>query len=107
MRQILIIADDLSGAADCGIACTASGLNVVVTLGEHTDEIDADVLSVDADTRHMSSLAAADVTTKLMQRYATKDKIVFKKLDSTLRGNIGAEIAVILKSQRELTSDRV
>ena len=34
--EMLIIADDLSGAADCGIACTLAGLDTVVVLGEAT-----------------------------------------------------------------------
>ena len=31
---IVIVADDLTGAADCGIACTVEGLNTVVIFGD-------------------------------------------------------------------------
>ena len=47
MHEVLIIADDLSGAADCGIACASHGLSTVVVLGDTAGEIDTDVLSVD------------------------------------------------------------
>ena len=52
---VLILADDLSGAADCGIACVEMGLATTVALrpglaGPHTD-----VLAIDTDTRAMTA----------------------------------------------------
>jgi D-threonate/D-erythronate kinase len=51
--SVVIIADDLTGAADCGIVCTAAGLNTVVVLGEISRalELGADAIAFDADTR--------------------------------------------------------
>jgi len=101
MRQILIIADDLSGAADCGMACAGSGLHTVVMLGNSATAVDADVLSVDADTRGLDAKRAVWETAMLMRRYmSSREQVVFKKLDSTLRGNIGAELAAVLTTQR-------
>ncbi len=104
MRQILIIADDLSGAADCGMACAGSGLQTVVVLGNSLKPVDADVLSVDADTRGLDPKRAVWETAMLMRRYmSSQEQIVFKKLDSTLRGNVGAELAAVLTTQRGAT----
>jgi uncharacterized protein YgbK (DUF1537 family) len=101
MRQILIIADDLSGAADCGMACAGSGLQTVVMLGNSVTAVDADVLSVDADTRGLDAKRAVWETAMLMRRYmSSREQVVFKKLDSTLRGNVGAELAAVLTTQR-------
>lgn len=101
MQQILIIADDLSGAADCGMACAGSGLHTVVMLGNSVTTIEADVLSVDADTRGLDAKRAVWETTMLMRRYmSSRKQVVFKKLDSTLRGNFGAELAAVLTTQR-------
>ncbi len=101
MRQILIIADDLSGAADCGMACAGSGLHTVVMLGNSVAAVDADVLSVDADTRGLDAKRAVWETAMLMRRYmSSREQVVFKKLDSTLRGNVGAELAAVLTTQR-------
>jgi 4-hydroxythreonine-4-phosphate dehydrogenase len=101
MRQILIIADDLSGAADCGMACAGSGLHTVVMLGNSATAVDADVLSVDADTRGLDAKRAVWEIAMLMRRYmSSREQVVFKKLDSTLRGNIGAELAAVLTTQR-------
>ena len=103
MRQILIIADDLSGAADCGMACAGSGLHTVVMLGNSLKAAEADVLSVDADTRGLDAKRAVWETAMLMRRYmSSREQIVFKKLDSTLRGNVGAELAAVLTTQRSI-----
>jgi len=105
MRQILIIADDLSGAADCGMACAGSGLHTVVMLGNSVNAVDADVLSVDADTRGLDPKRAVWETAMLMRRYmSSREQVVFKKLDSTLRGNVGPELAAVLTTQRSATT---
>jgi 4-hydroxythreonine-4-phosphate dehydrogenase len=99
--KLLIIADDLSGAADCGIACAGHGLNTVVALGDATYDTDADVLSVDGDTRRLDAKNAAAETIRLVQKYVHHNELLlFKKLDSTLRGNIGAELGAMLETLR-------
>jgi hypothetical protein len=99
---MLIIADDLSGAADCGIACTMAGLSTVVVLGETTQPPHADAIAVDADTRRKPIVEAAAETARVVRAYAAPGQILFKKLDSTLRGHIGAEIAATLATRRAL-----
>ena len=105
MRKILIIADDLSGAADSGMACAVSGMSAVVVLQDSSSDLEADVLAIDADTRDMDSKSAANEAARVMQRYWTgKEKIVFKKMDSTLRGNVASELAALLQTLRGLKS---
>jgi D-threonate/D-erythronate kinase len=107
VRDMLIIADDVSGAADCGIACASHGLNTVVVLGDTEGDIDTDVLSVDGNTRHLDFKQAADETARLVRRYAHHEgQLLFKKLDSTLRGNVAAELAAALEAQRSLAGDQ-
>ena len=101
MAQILIVADDLSGAADCGIACAVQGLDTVVVLDEAASDADADVLAVDANTRAMMPDEAATKTARVVRAYTRGDRqILFKKFDSTLRGHIGVEIAAALEAWR-------
>ena len=106
MVRILILADDLSGAADCGVACVGAGLRTVVAL-RHTDEdADADVLSLDADTRRMAPDDAAREVDRLIRIHAAKSEaLLFKKIDSTLRGNVGEELASALHALRNVRSD--
>jgi uncharacterized protein YgbK (DUF1537 family) len=101
MRRMLIIADDLSGAADCAIACVSSGLSAVVAFGDGHRDLTGEVLSIDCDTRHLNSAAAAHRVAEVFRGYMPDpDLLVFKKLDSTLRGNVGAELFAILEERR-------
>lgn len=104
---MLIIADDLTGAADCGIAC---GAGAVVLLGKPVGVVpDSAILAVDADTRSMDPRQAAHTIAELVTDLVSGDDsgardrqpiLLFKKVDSTLRGNVGAELAAALKAQR-------
>lgn len=102
MARMLVIADDLTGAADCGVACAGHGLRTIVSLGD-CGETDADVLAIDADTRAASWENAAALTAQLVRAHAgSKEILLYKKLDSTLRGNVAAELAAALKERRAL-----
>ena len=101
MPDTVIIADDLSGAADCGIACTTAGHDTIVVLGERPDEPACHVLAVDADTRGRDRLDAAAETARLVRLHAPATRRLFRKLDSTLRGHVAAELAALLAVRRE------
>lgn len=108
MAQMLVIADDLTGAADCGVACAGHGLRTLVVVGEAGDEVNADALSIDADTRRLPPGEAAEETARLVRRFLRGPEIweqrtlLYKKLDSTMRGNVGAELAAMLEARRGL-----
>lgn len=101
MADILILADDLSGAADCGVACAVQGLDTLVVLDHAATAFAADVLAVDAGTRGMTSAQAAAETERLLRCWAREPgPILFKKFDSTLRGHVGVEVAAALRAWR-------
>ena len=103
MLRVLILADDLSGAADCGAAFTRAGLSTIVSLGDAPGAVAAEVLAVDADTRRLSAIEAAHAVDRLVRRYAAeRDVVLFKKIDSTLRGHVGIELAAALRAYRSL-----
>lgn len=91
-----MIADDLTGAADCGIAF---GRPVRVTFGPGPAweaQLPPGTLQVhDTETRHLSAAEAARVVEAGCR--ALRCGPLFKKMDSTLRGSPGAEIEAILK----------
>jgi D-threonate/D-erythronate kinase len=106
LLQILILADDLSGAADCGVACVGAGLRTLVALGHSDDDPAAEVLSLDSDTRGMAQERAAREVDRLIRIYAAnKETLLFKKIDSTLRGNVGAELAAALRALRDVRNN--
>ena len=101
MAQMLILADDLTGAADCGVSCVGHGLHTLVVLGDFASEFSADALSVDGDTRRLAPKEAASETARLLGKYLRLEStLVYKKLDSTLRGNVGEELAATLAARR-------
>jgi len=104
--SIVIVADDLTGAADCGIACTATGLNTVVVLGQisRAPDLGADAIAFDADTRRQSPEAAGAATELAVRQLCAGGsvQVLYKKIDSTLRGNFAAEIAAARRSSAGL-----
>jgi uncharacterized protein YgbK (DUF1537 family) len=103
VHRLLIVADDLTGAADCGMACLAAGLDTVVVLKDNEPTPGTEVVSVDAATRRLSSLQATERTTHLTRQYLSpQTRILFKKLDSTLRGHVAQEIAAVLSVARSV-----
>lgn len=97
--RIGIVADDLTGAMDAAVPFADRGLKTVVLLDRAApcDE-DAAVLSIDTHSRDLSAAAAADAVRGAMQRVSASGRLPFKKIDSTLRGNLGAEIAAALQA---------
>ena len=92
---MVILADDLSGAADCAVACRLAGHDTVVLIGEGAD-LAGKVVAIDADTRGRSAADAAAETARLTRRHLTPHLPLFRKLDSTLRGHVAAEFRAIL-----------
>ena len=84
----LILADDLTGAADCGVQALRRGLRATVSLPAAAG-VEADVLAIDLDTRDGAAADARERT-----RAAARDAagLLYVKLDSRLRGHIGAAI---------------
>ncbi|WP_296186746.1 four-carbon acid sugar kinase family protein [Pseudomonas sp. UBA1879] len=92
---LLIIADDLSGAADCAIAFAGAGLSTVVTLDAAHDTGAASVVAIDTDTRRLSVAQAGERTLTAWQTLRKPGQRLYKKIDSTLRGNWAAEVAAL------------
>ncbi len=94
----LILADDLTGAADCAIAFGRRGRAAAVMWDEAVDLSDHQlpVLAYDAASRGLSGAAAARRHADVLARLAEPGRILFKKIDSTLRGQPAAEIAATL-----------
>jgi D-threonate/D-erythronate kinase len=103
MLEILVIADDLTGAAEGAAAGAAHGLEAIVLRGNETVPPDTQVLAIDAATRGMTVDDAAARTADLMGVHGgRRPRVLYKKMDSTLRGHVGAELAAVLRVWRGL-----
>src|SRR5215213_7429905 len=95
--RVAIIADDLTGAADTGVQLARAGYRTAVAFRDAPipPAEDLDAVALDTDSRAMPAGFAAKrvMETGHAVRHA---RIVYKKLDSTLRGPIAAELAAAL-----------
>ncbi|WP_343518735.1 four-carbon acid sugar kinase family protein [Sphingomonas sp.] len=98
---ILIIADDLTGALDSAAPFASRGLHVRVALGlDSISEAVAaapDVLAIDTGSRPLSApLAAERVEAAWAGAKLLAPRVVMKKIDSRLKGQVAAETAALL-----------
>ncbi|WP_145143452.1 four-carbon acid sugar kinase family protein [Roseomonas gilardii] len=121
MMRWLILADDLTGAADCAIAFARRGLDA--TVGWHAGAAPQGVtpgwaaptggavLAVDADSRRLPAAEAAARHAALFRRLHPLGERpaqgLIKKIDSTLRGQPVAELAATLQASREASGPRL
>jgi D-threonate/D-erythronate kinase len=97
---IAVIADDLTGAADTGVQLVHAGYRTAVFFRATEGlEDDLDAVSFDTDSRLMPAGFAAKRVVDAAH-VAREARIVYKKLDSTLRGNVAAELAAALGGAR-------
>ena len=98
-RRWLILADDLTGAADCAIALGRRGLAAVVIWGDmrNARSRQEPILAYDTASRGLSAAAAAARHRDVLASQPGSGRLFFKKIDSTLRGQPAAEIAATLE----------
>ena len=98
---IIVVADDLSGALDSAAPFASRGLHVRVALGVASiaEAVAArpDVLAISTRSRALPApLAAQRVEAAWAAAKALSPRLVMKKVDSRLKGEIAAEAAALL-----------
>jgi uncharacterized protein YgbK (DUF1537 family) len=101
--RILVLADDLTGALEVGAKFAAAGVRsqvrTVPGLTPHAFQDATGAFVVDTETRHAGAAEAAQRVHELAcAARAQGFSHVYKKTDSTLRGNIGAELAALMEA---------
>ena len=95
----VIIADDLTGANDTGALLAQNGFLVgtILKLEQKQNFKQYDVVCVSSNSRGLGKEEAYQVVQEMAQYFPKNDDILYsKRIDSTLRGNVGAEIDSIL-----------
>lgn len=99
---LAVIADDLTGANDTGVQFAKYGLQTHVMLNIGSFDVlpqNAEVLVLDTDSRAIAPQAAYErVRTAAQFLSRSGVSAVYKKVDSTLRGNLGSEIDAALEA---------
>lgn len=103
MGKVVIIADDLTGANATSVLLVRQGFNAVTFLNlekyngeEHKD---LNIVSISTDSRGVEKHTAYGRVEEVVQFFKDEEVTLFsKRIDSTLRGNIGVEISAILEN---------
>lgn len=105
MIKLLIISDDFTGALDTGVKFSSVGAATKISTDTQMDfpgAITEEVLVLCVPTRHLSAREAYDMIRHIVERAAQgKIRCIYKKTDSALRGNIGAELSAALDGSGE------
>jgi uncharacterized protein YgbK (DUF1537 family) len=95
--QALIVADDLTGALDSGV--TLAELGLACRVARRPSDVAAalaarpDVLAVSTASREGGAAAAREAVARVFDAVATaRPAVVFKKIDSRLKGHIADEL---------------
>ena len=92
-----LIADDLTGACDAAVQFALAGFGTIVSLraGGELGSI-AEMTAISTATRDEPARDKVRAACRLMSRHGIR--VLFKKTDSTLRGNVGAEIQTVMEA---------
>lgn len=99
MTPLGVLADDLTGSCDAGVQFSARGARVLVLTAPDAPLDDGrwDVVVLNTESRHLSPDAAARRVRDGAERLAAAGwPVGYKKIDSTLRGPLVAELAPLL-----------
>jgi uncharacterized protein YgbK (DUF1537 family) len=103
-QRCLVIADDLTGGADTGAQFAKNVLSTFLISFEENHPIDflkydrQDVLVINTDSRELKPEKAFHSVSSLLKGYDPDlFSVIYKKIDSTLRGNIGYEIDALIE----------
>ncbi|SFN55998.1 Uncharacterized conserved protein YgbK, DUF1537 family [Izhakiella capsodis] len=101
-REVVVVADDFTGANDAGVSLALSGKKVSVAFQLPFREA-TDALIINTDSRALLASDAAKNIAQLGPDIVNARWLV-KKIDSTLRGNVGAETKAlqVLSNKRQI-----
>ena len=96
-----IIADDLTGANDTALQFHLKGANTQILLSEEIEPMNikcTQTWAISTESRNIEPQLAYDKVCKITKMFTDKIKpdYIYKKIDSTIRGNIAVEILGIL-----------
>ncbi|MEM8814515.1 MAG: four-carbon acid sugar kinase family protein [Pseudomonadota bacterium] len=99
--MLAVITDDFTGASEIAGVAFAKGFSTVIETGGAKNS-EADVLIVATNMRSLRPADAALESLRLTKGIMDlSPEIIFKKVDSVLRGNIGPELEAQMRAERK------
>ncbi len=106
MSKVIIIADDLTGANATGVLLARQGFKAATFLNldkyDSKENADLNIVSINTDSRAINREEAYNRVKNIVTFFNHEDvKLFSKRIDSTLRGNIGAELSAVLDTVKD------
>ena len=111
MADVLVVADDLTGANAAAAGFAHAGFRAVTaSAGEHAEVVAEmvsrfDVVVATTDSRHLDPATARERVGRVV-RAGWPARLVANRIDTTLRGNVGATTREVIERVAELTGSR-
>jgi len=106
--RLAVVADDLTGANDTGVQYAKHGLETaIITKSEYLERVAerVDVIVMDTESRADRAEVAYSKVRKVVEILLRLGiDVIYKKVDSTLRGNLGAELDAIMDISKTETA---
>lgn len=102
MPDVILIADDLTGAADSAAPFASHGMSARLVF-DRASELPAGVTALTTDSRDLPVHAARSAVAQACRWVAQAggaDHLLFKKIDSTLRGHLLEELEIVIAQFR-------
>lgn len=100
MANVVLIADDLTGAADTSAPFASHGLSTRLLLDiQQETPTTTQVTALSTRSRELEpepAKAAVDYACRWVDQHGLRSQYLFKKIDSTLRGHIADELSVFV-----------
>ena len=99
--KMIVIADDFTGSNDTGVQLAKKGARTEVMLTPaQKPSRRADVLVINTESRAIPAAQAAQAVQQALIPWCegAATPLVYKKIDSTFRGNVGAEVAAAMRA---------
>ncbi|MDM2734065.1 D-threonate kinase [Citrobacter sp. Ct235] len=99
--KMIVIADDFTGSNDTGVQLAKKGARTEVMLTPaQKPSRRADVLVINTESRAIPAAQAAQAVQQALVPWCegAATPLVYKKIDSTFRGNVGAEVTAAMRA---------
>ena len=94
--RLVVVADDLTGATDTGLQFSKTGLRTEVYFDPPSVPASGDVIVITTESRSRPADEARRLVAHAGARVRSWNaRQVYKKIDSTMRGNVGAELEAL------------
>ncbi len=100
--KIAIIADDLTGANATAALLSIKGFTTLTCLDSPSHTEDYEVVSFSTDSRSLPATEAYNQVAAYLEFIDPTTTLISKRIDSTLRGNLGAEVDAVIDRYPQL-----